>query len=185
MAGLLGTLIRRTRRIPVYVARLRYAVAALGFEKAGPRGSMGRNVRITGDLRITTGTRVAFRDGVILAGNGRLTIGDNTAINTDCIITALESVEIGANVMFAPRVYVLDVDHRFDRRDVPIPQQGYTVRPVVIEDDVWIGAGAVITKGVRIGKGAIIGANSVVTRDVPAYMIAAGAPARVVRERPS
>ncbi|PJK27986.1 acyltransferase [Minwuia thermotolerans] len=96
----------------------------------------------------------------------------------------MEKVEIGANVMLAPRVYLLDVDHRFERRDIPISKQGYLVRPVRIEDDVWIGTGAVITKGVTIGRGAIIGANSVVTRDVPAYAIAAGVPAMVVKGRP-
>lgn len=171
-------------RLPTYVARLRYQLRSRRFEIAGPRGNMGAKVRITGTLQISTGKRVAIRKGVFIGGTGRLTIGSNTAINEDCIIGAYESVEIGSNVMIAARSYIIDLDHCFDRRDIPIADQGYSIAPVVIEDDVWIGTGAVVTKGVRIGKGAIIGANSVVTRDIPPYTIAAGVPARVVKERP-
>jgi acetyltransferase-like isoleucine patch superfamily enzyme len=112
-----------------------------------------------------------------------LRIGDRTSINAECIITAVEKVEIGSDVMLAPRVYVLDVDHRFDITSIPISQQGYSVSPVKIEDGAWIGTGVVITKGVTIGEGAIVGANSVVTGDIDPYSIAAGVPARVLRGR--
>jgi maltose O-acetyltransferase len=137
-----------------------------------------------GDLPVVLGDRVAIRDSVFFAGHGRLVVGSNTVINERCIITAMERVEIGENVMLAPGVYILDVDHRFDRRDIPIPKQGYEVDPVIIGDDVWIGAGVVVTRGIKIGEGAIIGANSVVTKDIPSYAIAAGVPARVIGERP-
>lgn len=179
-----GAAIRRMwRRWPARRAKLRYMLRAPFFAAAGRGGAIGRDVRITGDLTIRFGDRVALRDRVTLAGNGVLTVGDQTAINQDCILTAMERIEIGADVMLAPRVYILDVDHEFDRRDAPIRAQGYRVAPVAIEDDVWIGAGTVIIKGVRIGRGSVIGANSVVTRDVPPYSIAAGSPARVIRER--
>jgi len=177
-------MIFRLRRLTPYLAKARYVLIAPVFSRAGKGGSIGRGFRIPGNLLITVGDRVAFRDDVYLGGNGKLIIGSYTAINAGCLITAMERVEIGSNVMLAPRVYILDVDHSFDRRDIPIAQQGYKVQPVVIEDDVWVGAGAVITKGVRIGRGAIIGANSVVTRDVPQYAIAAGVPARVIKVRP-
>ena len=85
--------------------------------------------------------------------------------------------------MLAPRVYVLDVSHRYSELDVPISQQGYDLASVKIGSNVWVGTGVVITRGVNIGDGAIIGANSVVTKDVPAFMIAAGVPARVIKSR--
>lgn len=154
------------------------------FERAGRRGSIGRHVRFHGNLKIEVGNRVAIRDNVQFGGNGVLTVGDRTSINEGCIITSLEQVNIGSNVMLAPRVYILDVDHRYQDRAIPIAAQGYDITPVVICDGVWIGTGSVITKGVTIGEGAIIGANSVVTRDVQPYTIAAGVPAKPVRRRP-
>jgi acetyltransferase-like isoleucine patch superfamily enzyme len=96
----------------------------------------------------------------------------------------MSCVEIGANVMLAPRVYILDVGHKFDRRFIPASEQGYNISPTVIEDDAWIGAGAVITCGVRVGRGAIVGANSVVTRNVDPYAIVGGVPASVIKLRP-
>ena len=171
-------------RLRPYWDKLRLLVRSSRFERAGRRAALGRNVRILGKVRISIGDRSAIRDNVILGGNGRLAIGNRTAINDGCILSVMESVTIGDDVMLAPRVYVLDVDHRFGRRDIPIARQGYTTAPVRIGDGAWIGTGAVVTKGVTIGEGAIIGANSVVTRDIPPYAIAVGVPARVVRERP-
>lgn len=175
---------RRLVRLSPYIAKLRYRLLSPIFEKAGVNGSIGRGFRMPGDLAVVLGDHVAIRDAVFFAGNGHLVVGSNTVINERCIITSMERIEIGCNVMLAPGVYVLDVDHRFDRREIPVSSQGYQIDPVVIEDDVWIGAGAVITRGLTIGKGAIIGANSVVTKDIPSYSIAAGVPARVIGERP-
>lgn len=147
-------------------------------------GMIGRNVKILGSVKFELGEGSALRENVRLAGHGFIKIGARTSINSESIITAQERVEIGDDVMFAPRVYVLDVDHCFETRDVPISKQGYTVKPVKIGDGVWVGAGVVITKGVTIGEGAIIGANSVVTRDVEPYTIVAGIPARYIKHRP-
>ena len=72
-----------------------------------------------------------------------------------------------------------------DRRAVPLKDQGYRTAPVVIGDEAWLGANAVVLRGVRIGRGAIVGANSVVTRDVPDYAIVGGVPARLLRMRPA
>jgi acetyltransferase-like isoleucine patch superfamily enzyme len=129
------------------------------------------------------GDRVAIRDNVQLGGNGILSIGSRSAINEGCILAAMEKIEIGADVMIAPRVYILDVDHRFEDRARPISAQGYDIAPVRIKDGVWIGTGAVITKGVTIGEGAVFGANSVVTRDVAPYAIMGGVPAKVIGHR--
>jgi len=184
MRGLLGRYLHRREAWRAKIAKLRYLLFSTAFESAGRRGSIGSGVRFYGDLTIEFGNRVAIRDGCRFGGAGTLKVGDGTSINADCILTALERIEIGRDVMLAPWVYVLDVDHRYEDRNVPITKQGYEVSPVVIGDGVWIGTGAVITKGVTIGVGAIIGAGSVVTQDIPPYTIAAGIPARVIKERP-
>lgn len=119
----------------------------------------------------------------MIGGGGVLRIGSRTTINEDVIIGCTDSVTIGADCMFAPRVYLFDVEHEFSSRDVPISSQGYRTAPIVIEDDVWIGTYAVVRKGVHIGKGAVIAAHSVVTKDVPAYTVVGGVPARVIAER--
>lgn len=184
MRGLLGSYIVRSSRAKPRWDKLRYLWLSQAFDRAGKRGSFGRNIRFHGDLTVELGDRVAIRDGCQFGGNGLLRVGDRTAINAECILTALERIDIGSDVMLAPRVYVLDVDHRFAERAIPIPKQGYDVAPVTIGNGVWIGTGAVVTKGVTIGDGAIIGANSVVTKDIPPFTIAAGMPARVIKDRP-
>jgi len=86
--------------------------------------------------------------------------------------------------MIGPDVVVLSASHKFDRTDIPMCQQGgEPLRPVYIGDDVWIGTRAIILPGRKIGKGAIIGAGAVVTKDVPEYAIVGGNPARVIRYR--
>ena len=172
------------RRLRPKLAKLRYLAFALGFERSGSRGSLGKRVTIAPELKINAGDRIAIRDDVFLAGSGRLKIGDRSTVNSGCILTAMDSIEIGSDVMLAPRVYVLDVDHNFSDRTKPISKQGYTIAPVIIEDGVWIGANAVITKGVKIGEGAIIAANAVVTQDVEPYTIVGGVPAKCIGKRP-
>lgn len=166
-----------------YGAKIRYLMYSIMFDSAGLGGSIGRSFRIHGKPTIRLGDRVAIRDSVQIGGHGILEIGDHTAINDQVIIAATERVRIGRDVMVAPRAYILDVDHRFEQESIPISRQGYISRPVDIGNDVWICTGAIITKGVTVGDGAIIGANAVVTRDVPPYAIVAGSPARVIRMR--
>ena len=86
--------------------------------------------------------------------------------------------------MMGPDCLIYTVMHRFDRTDIPMREQGYTpVRPVVIGDDCWIGSRVTIMPGVTLGRGCVVGAGAVVTRDVPPYAVVAGVPARVVRYR--
>jgi len=92
-------------------------------------------------------------------------------------------VAIGSKALIADDVYITDFDHRFADLDLPIKDQGIVKAPVRIGADSWVGTKATVLRGVDIGDGCVIAANSTVTKDVPAYSVAAGVPARVVKSR--
>jgi acetyltransferase-like isoleucine patch superfamily enzyme len=99
------------------------------------------------------------------------------------MFAAADRIEVGAHCMFANHCFLTDADHRFDDPEQPITWQGMNPKgPVVIGDNCWFGTNVVVTGGVTIGERAVVGANSVVTKDLPAGVIAAGAPAKVVKE---
>jgi acetyltransferase-like isoleucine patch superfamily enzyme len=108
-------------------------------------------------------------------------IGRHTFIGEACIIRGQGGVDIGDNVLFGPRVQVLAVDHVFTDPTRPIMEQGITARGITIEENCWIGAGAIILDGVTVGRGACIGAGAVVTKSSAAHSLAVGVPARVIR----
>ena len=113
-----------------------------------------------------------------------LRIGDGTWVGQQCFFHAAGGIEIGRNVGIAPAVRILTSVHEEEGRAVPILHAAVALAPVVVEDDADLGVGCILLPGVRVGRGAQVGAGAVVTRDVPAYAIAAGTPARVLRERP-
>ncbi len=113
-----------------------------------------------------------------------LRIGDGTWIGQGAFLHAAGGLTIGANVGIGPGVHVITSSHREAGRALPILRSPIELAPVTIEDDVDLGVGAIVLPGVRIGRGAQVGAGAVVTRDVPAYSVVAGNPARVLRERP-
>ena len=134
--------------------------------------------------RLTVGQHTLLEPHVWLTAPGpaRIRIGAGTFLNIAVMVAALELVEIGDQCMFANGCFITDSNHRFDDPDRPVPWQGFTSRgPTRIEDNVWCGANVVVTSGVTIGRRSVIGANSVVTSDIPDFAIAAGAPARVLR----
>lgn len=103
-------------------------------------------------------------------------------ISEGCIIGP--KVELGAYSMFGPRVMVVGADHRFDRPGIPMIFSGRgELKPTIIERDAWVGANAIIIAGVRIGRGSIVAAGAVVTKDVPPYEIFGGVPARKIADR--
>lgn len=112
-----------------------------------------------------------------------ISIGDNVYLNRNVFITARDAVEIGNNVLIGPNVIINTGNHTFSDRDVPIVRQGHTSEKIVIEDDVWIAASAMILKGVRIGKGAVVAAGAVVNRNVEPYTVVGGVPAKKIKER--
>jgi acetyltransferase-like isoleucine patch superfamily enzyme len=136
------------------------------------------------DGRLEIGAHTVFEPGVWLTapGSARIRIGSGTFLNMGVMIASLELVEIGNHCMLANGCFVSDAAHRFEDPVTPVPWQGFTTKgPTRIGDNVWCGVGVVVTSGVTIGERSVIGANSVVTTDIPPYSIAAGAPARVLR----
>ena len=109
-------------------------------------------------------------------------IGNNSGIGYGCEINV--GVTIGENVMMGPNVLIYTQNHRTDRTDIPMREQGMSeIQPVIIEDNVWIGARVIILPGVTIGTGSVIGAGAVVPKSIPPYSVAVGNPARVVKSR--
>lgn len=114
--------------------------------------------------------------------SSEISLGDYSGIGVNAQISS--HVTIGNDVMMGPDCMIYTANHRMDRLDIPMRQQKHEPpRPVVIGNDVWIGSRVIILPGVHVGDGAVIGAGSVVTRDVEPYSIVAGNPARLIRKR--
>jgi len=160
------------------------------FGRFGWRSRLERCDLLTNPRAIHIGEKVAIRKGARLEAVGpwdgktpKLVIGDGTVIHLYFHCGAAQSVTIGRDVLIAGRVYISDHDHVFDDPELPARwAHGVRSAPVVIEDGVWLGEGCVILKGVRIGRRAVVGANAVVTKDVPPFTIVGGVPARIIRK---
>ncbi|MEI7624920.1 MAG: acyltransferase [Actinomycetota bacterium] len=136
----------------------------------------------SGRLEIGSGTLLEPNVWLTAGANGRIRIGSGSFLNIAVMVASVELVEIGDNVMLANGCFVTDGSHRFDDPNMPVPWQGFTTKgPTRVGNNVWCGANVVITSGVTVGERSVIGANSVVTTDIPAFSIAAGAPARVLK----
>lgn len=113
----------------------------------------------------------------------RIKFGYNVFINRGGYITARGPITIGDNVIIGPRVIINSGMHNYQSNNVLIRDQGHRILPICIENDVWIGANVVIMPGVIIGEGSIIGAGAIVTSSIPAYSVAVGVPAKVIKKR--
>ncbi len=109
-----------------------------------------------------------------------ITVGDNFYANFDCVLLDAGGIEIGNNVLFGPRVGIYTTRHAFDATERAAG--ACFTKPVIIGDNVWVGAGVHMDHGIKIGNNSIIGAGSVITRDIPPNVVAAGAPCRIIRE---
>jgi acetyltransferase-like isoleucine patch superfamily enzyme len=137
----------------------------------------------SGRLEIGRDTLLEPGCWLTLSPQGRIRIGSGCFLNKNTMLAAVELIEIGDHVMFANNCFVGDADHRYDDPTKPVTWQGFEPKgPVRIGSNCWFGVGCVVTGGVEIGERCVIGANSVVTRDLPKGVIAAGAPAKVLRE---
>mgnify|MGYP005845395281 CR=1 FL=1 len=129
------------------------------------------------------GEKVMIDEFVSIKYPERMKIGENSFIGRGSMVQASGGVEIGQDVIIGPFVKIWCSDHVFKKIDKPINLQGHTFGKVTVDDDVWMGTGVIVLKGVRIGKGAVVAAGSVITKDVPGYAIVAGNPVRIIRYR--
>lgn len=175
--------------IPRASARFQRSVRSWVVRRA--LGSAPTSLVVEPRVAIVGGRRMAIASEVRLmmdchlwaTERGSIEIGPRTYVGSHTWIVANDLVQIGADVLIAPFCYIQDTDHGFADPSVLIASQPSESSPIIIEDDVWIGAHTVVTRGVRIGRGAIIGAGSVVTHDIAPFTIAAGSPARPIGQR--
>lgn len=179
----------------LYALREFFRIAACrlrvhGYRLAGGRNIdgkclFGRDVRIERPWRVRIGTRCSLQSGVWLnvgGERGSLELGAYTFIGRGTVIETSLDVRIGAGCLIAPGVFITDHNHSL-KRGMPMFEQPCVAAPVVIGDDVWIGANAVVLPGVEIGEGAVIAAGAVVNRAVPSFAIVGGVPAKIIRYR--
>lgn len=195
LPGALG-LVLRSRLYPLLLGR------------AGRNVTFGTNVVLRHPRKIHIGDHVAVDDNVVLDAkgadnrgivigdhvfigrntilsckNGDIHVGDGSNIGFNCEIFSASEVRLGRNVLMAAYGYLVGGTHAFDRVDVPVSLQDRRSRGIEVGENAWIGAHAVVVDGTRIGRDAVIGAGAVVTRDVPDWHVAAGVPARPLRDR--
>jgi len=132
------------------------------------------------------GDDVRLRGGCRISGFALLEIGDNSGIAEECLIALGPGgkMRIGSDVQIGPQCYFRNANHAYDDLATSILLQGHVSKDIVIGSHVWIGARSIVLGGAHIGEYAIIGAGSVVSSEIPAYAVALGNPARVVRRRP-
>ena len=150
--------------------------------------SAGRNYFATGgvvlkDGLVDIGSLNVFEKGFDIEVKGELKIGRKNYFNKNFKAVCFERIEIGNDCMIADSVHLYDHDHGYTELSLPIAQQGYTTSPIKIGNNVWLGAKVTVLKGVTIGDGVIVGANAVVTKDLPANSICGGIPAKVIKMR--
>src|SRR3954463_14077634 len=168
-----------------YLWRRFLTPAGWRWETDGPL-FLGRGLELKIEPRgeIRFGRFVWIGDGTkIRCHEGEVEIGGKTVIGQECTISAYQRIRIGEQCVIADRAMFIDFDHGVVEVERPIRKQGIYKRDVEVGSNVWIGYGACILRGVRVGDNAIVGTNSVVTKDVPANAVVAGIPARVLRMR--
>jgi maltose O-acetyltransferase len=149
-----------------------------------PFGKISQKIRriLAKSIFKKCGKNVNLENKAFFGKGDLIEIGDNSGIGTRCELYG--KIKIGKDVMIASEVIILTRNHKFHRTDIPMILQGMDEeQPVIIEDDVWIGIRAIIMPGVKIGKGSIIAAGSVVTKNIGEYSIVGGVPAKLIRKR--
>jgi len=179
------------------------------FNEVGGNAFFGRNLTVRCPSRISIGSNVIIddntvldakghpdksyirigkevligRNGILSCTNAHIEFGDFVSTGPNCYFTTKSFIKIGSDVSIGPNTSIIGASHEYHDVDTPMIRQRRISKGIVIEDNVWIGAGAMIFDGVSIGRGTIIGAGAIVNRDIPPYSIAVGSPAKVIRDR--
>ncbi len=166
----------------------------MGWRVLGLRvgsGTLLPRIHVTWPHQVSLGSNCTiehdcyFKYDGIWAPGPRLIVGDHVFLGAGCEFDFKRGITVGSHCLIASGCYFIDHDHQTTRRDLPMGQQtGGPEAPVVLENDVWVGANVVILKGVTIGRGAIVAAGAVVTDSIPPYEIWGGVPARKIGDRP-
>lgn len=160
------------------------------FGEFGSKSVISLPCRLGGTQAVSVGSGVYLGPGcwvqtLHVAGHPepRLSIGDRTNASGTCVLSAALEIVLEPDVLLARNVYVSDHIHAYEDPSEPVHTQGLAkLAPVRIKRGAWLGQNVVVCPGVTIGSGSVVGANSVVTRDIPDYSVAVGAPARVVKQ---
>ncbi len=188
------------------VLRMKLYPRLLG--KVGKNVTFGQNVVLRHPHKIEIGDNVVIDDNVVLDAkgqdnrgirigsgafigrntifnckNGDIVLGDNANFGPNCQIFSANRVEFGKNALIASYTYFVGGTHNFDSTDKSPLEQGRQAIGITIGDNIWVGAGAAILDGVKIGRDCVIGTGAVVNSNIPAYSIAVGMPARVIKDR--
>jgi acetyltransferase-like isoleucine patch superfamily enzyme len=177
--------LRYARLLWRYVWRRLFTVAGWRWRTDGLL-FLGRKLQIQVARRgaVRFGRFVWIGDGTkIRCHEGEVIIGSKTVLGQECTISAYRHVRIGEQCVIADRAMFIDFDHGVVEVERPIRVQGIYMRDVEVGSNVWIGYGACILRGVRVGDNAIVGTNAVVTKDVPANAVVGGIPAKILRMR--
>ncbi len=172
--------LRLIARLGVWKLRLGKRVHLDGLAFVGPGCSLEVGPRATLELGrwswVGHGCKIRSHEGSV-------SVGAKTVLGQECTISAFQHVSIGRECVIADRVMMIDFDHGMVEVERPIRLQGIYKRDVRVGNNVWIGYGACILRGVTVGDNAVIGTNAVVTRDVPANAVVGGVPAQLIRMR--
>lgn len=148
-----------------------------------------KNITIGNDCTLYSGCILKAVTGTVKIGDnissntGKIAIGNNTSIGEFSILNSMDHITIGANVLIAPHCYIGDNNHNISDVNKTIKEQGLLLKPVIIEDNVWISEHVSIMSGVVIGKGSVVASSAVVTKNVEPYSIVAGVPAKIISYR--
>jgi len=155
------------------------------FKSIGENVVFEKGVLVIHPENISIGNNVYIGHNTILKGYYKnvMEIGDDTWIGQGCFFHSAGGLKIGKNIGIGPSVQIITSAHKSDQLDIPVLNADIIFKEVVIEDWSDLGAGSIILPGVTVGKGAIVGAGAVVTKDVPPYVISVGNPAKVLRSR--